>query len=162
MIPGILIIIPFFVIISKMHLADTLTSLIITYSTFALPFCIWILRGFFDSIPIELEECAMIDGCTRIGALLKISLPLAAPGIAATATLVFIFAFSEYMFALIFINTETTKTLSLGIAGLLGQWNPQWAHLMAFTMCMLIPIIVLFMFLQKYLVQGLTAGAVKG
>jgi multiple sugar transport system permease protein len=162
MFPPVLLVIPIFVIILNLRLYNTYTALIMTYGTFALPFSTWMMRSYFDTVPLDLEEAAMVDGCTRLQALARIVLPLAAPGIATVALFVFILAWQEYMFALTLTRTTEMRTLTVGISLFLGEYRVLWGSLMAGSVVVTIPVIVLFSYLQRYLVQGLTLGAVKG
>jgi len=136
--------------------------MILSYTTFSIPFCTWMLKAYFDSIAVELEEVAMIDGCTRVGALFKIIFPLAAPGVAATGIFCFMLAWSEFMFAYTFVDTYRFRTLPVGLSLFRGLWGTSWHFMMAASILALVPAVVAFSFLQKYLVQGLQAGAVKG
>ena len=120
------------------------------------------LRAFFLQLPESLEESAMIDGCTKFGAFLRVLLPLASPGIVASGTYAFILSWNEYMFALIFVTNDSNKTLPLGVAGFLGHLTIDWGALLASAVVAVIPIMLAFMFFQKYLIQGISAGAVKG
>jgi ABC-type glycerol-3-phosphate transport system permease component len=162
-IPSVLLIIPIFSLIVKFKLMDTYLSLIISYTTFSIPFCIWILRGFFLSIPIELEQASMVDGTGRVGALIRVIFPLSAPGVAAAAVFCFILSWNEYLFALVFINDDNLRTLPIGLGFFLGQMQGElWGSLMAFAALTSFPVFFFFLALEKYFVEGLTAGAVKG
>lgn len=162
MFPAVLLLIPLFIIMHKLGLLDTHLSLIIAYSTYAIPFSAWMLTGFFNSIPNELEEAAMVDGCTREGAFVRVILPLAAPAIAATIIYVFIYAWNEFTFAAIFSQSTVSRTLPVGLNTLIGQYVIQWGLLTAGGVVTSIPVVALFMLIQRYLIEGLTAGAVKG
>ena len=159
MMPAVLFLVPLFVIFRQLRLTNTLGGLALGYLTFALPFCIWMLRGYFDNIPRELEEAAMVDGSTRLQALRHIILPLAAPALAATATFAFIHAWNEFLFAFILGGEVPLVTVSL--YSFVSQYGPQYGNLMAAAMMVALPPIVLFVVLQRFLIQGLTAGAVK-
>jgi ABC-type glycerol-3-phosphate transport system permease component len=161
MFPGIMLVIPYFSMASKVGLINTYELLIITYTSFALPFSIWMLKGFFDSLPRELDEAALIDGCSRFGALRRVLLPVALPGIAATTVFSFLLAWNEFLFALVLLTTPQMYTITLGIANNIGQMRVQWNDLMAASVIATIPTIILYGFLEKYLVSGLTAGAIK-
>jgi ABC-type glycerol-3-phosphate transport system permease component len=162
-IPSVLLIIPIFSMIVKLKLMDTYLSLIISYTTFSIPFCIWILRGFFLSIPKELEEASMVDGTGRVGALLRVIFPLSTPGVAAAAVFCFILSWNEYLFALVFINDDALRTLPIGLGFFLGQMQGElWGSLMAFAALTSFPVLIFFLLLEKYFVEGLTTGAVKG
>lgn len=160
--PLVLLVPPFYTVLRELRLLDTHLALVIAYTTFALPFSIWMLTGYLRSIPVELEESAMIDGTTRLGAQLRVTLPLAGPGIAATIIYCFILAWNEFLFATTFISTPELRTLSIGLQSFIGQYSTDWNLLMAGAVVTTVPVIVLFVFLQRYLVAGLTAGAVKG
>jgi ABC-type glycerol-3-phosphate transport system permease component len=162
MFPSVLLAIPIFLIISGLGLLNSYVGLVAAYITFALPFCTWMLRGYFMTVPIELEDAAMIDGCSRLGALLRITLPLAAPGIAATAILGFLLAWNEYLFAVVLINKDELKTLPVGLSGYISPWFIDYGVLMAGSVMASLPVVVFFLLVQKYIIAGLTAGAVKG
>ena len=160
--PLVLLVPPFYTTMRDLGILDTHTSLIIAYVSFALPFSIWMLTGYFRSIPVELEESAMIDGASRLGAYVRITLPLAGPGIAATFIYCFILAWNEFLFATTFISSPELRTLPIGLQAFIGQYQTDWNLLMAGAVVTTLPVVVLFVFLQRYLVAGLTAGAVKG
>lgn len=162
MIPAIATIIPLFLWFKMLHLLDTYWALIIAYNAFAIPFNIWLLRGFFMEIPVELEEAAMIDGAGQIGTFLRIVLPLSSPGLIATLIFSFILAWHEFIFAVTFINKDEIRTLTVGIAAMRGVEIVDWGLLNAGVVITTIPLAILFAFIQRYLVKGLTAGAVKG
>jgi ABC-type glycerol-3-phosphate transport system permease component len=162
MFPPVLLIIPIFVFMLKLGLFNTYASLIITYATFALPFSTWMLKAYFDTVPIDLEEAAKVDGCNQVQALTKIILPLAAPGIVTVALFIFVLAWHEYMFALTLTSTTEMRTLPVGISLFLGEYRTLWGSLMAGSVVVTAPVVVFFVYLQRYIVQGLTLGAVKG
>ncbi len=162
MFPPVLLIIPIFVFMLKLGLVNTYASLIITYTTFALPFSTWMLKAYFDTVPIDLEEAAKVDGCNQVQALTKIILPLAAPGIVTVALFIFVLAWHEYMFALTLTSTTEMRTLPVGISLFLGEFRVLWGSLMAGSVVVTAPVVVFFVYLQRYIVQGLTLGAVKG
>lgn len=162
MFPPVLLIIPLFNMMKSLHLVNTYPSLVITYCAVALPFSIWMLKGYFDSIPVQLEEAALVDGCTRLQALFRVVIPAATPGIAATALFAFIIAWQEYLFALTLTKSATMRTLTVGISMFLGFREVLWGQLMAAAVMVTLPVVVFFMYLQKYLVHGLTMGSVKG
>ena len=142
-------------------LMDSLLSLILVNTAFNQAFAVWILYGYFSTIPYELEQAAWIDGCTRMQALRKIVLPNAMPGIITAVIFVFIAAWNEFVVALTFISTETTKPLTVGIHAFFGKYDIQWQYLFATSLVATIPVIILFLSIEKYLVAGLTAGGVK-
>jgi ABC-type glycerol-3-phosphate transport system permease component len=162
MIPGIAILIPLYVLFNKLRLLDSYMGLVVSYNAFAIPFCTWMIKGFFDSIPSELEEAALIDGCTQWAAFWRIALPLSLPGLLATGIFAFILGWHEFIFAATFINSTELKTLTVGIASMKGIDVIDWGLLNAGAVIVTIPLAVLFAIVQRYLVQGLTAGAVKG
>jgi len=161
MFPTVFMVIPIFLIMKTLHLVNTYAALVFAYTTFSLPFCIWMLKGYFDSIPYELEEAARVDGCTRAGALWRIIVPLSAPGVIATAIYTFIGAWNELLFAVMLTNTTSMRTLPVGIKMFIGEYSIEWGMLTAGGVLASIPVAIGFLFLQKYLVQGLTAGGVK-
>lgn len=162
MFPKVLLIIPLFSIMQLLGLLNTHHSLIVAYTTFSLPFVVWMLIGFFQSVPRELDEAAMVDGCTRFQALIRVVLPVSSQGIIATALYAFINAWNELLFATMFTSTPEMRTLPVGLSSFIGEYSIAWGQLMAGGIVAALPVIVVFMFLQKYLVQGMTAGAVKG
>jgi len=159
MLPAVLFLVPLFVILRGIGLVNTMPGLILSYLTFSLPFCIWLLRGYFAGIPIELEEAALIDGCNRLQALIRVVLPLAAPALVATGTFAFINAWNEFLFAFILAGEKPLLTVQL--YAFLGQYGPQYGNLMASALLVAAPPVILFLFMQRYLISGLTAGAVK-
>ena len=162
MIPIAVLLIPLYILIVKIGLLNTFASLVITNLTFSVPFVVWVLYGFFTGLPISIEESAMIDGCSRLQTLIKIVLPSAAPGLAASSAFTFITAWQEYMFALTFIDSQKKFTLPIALTSYIGQYGTQWGNLMAASLLVTLPVIVLFFGIQTLMVKGLTAGAVKG
>ena len=162
MFPLIAAIIPLYLVFSKLDLIDTHYALIIAYVAFTIPFCTWMLKGFFDSIPIELEESAKIDGATGLQILFRIVLPLALPAIAATTVFSFVISWNEFLYATVFTISEHARTLPAAIGLLMGQGYTEWGMLSAAGVFTTIPVVLLFVFLKKYLIKGLTAGALKG
>ena len=160
--PLILLITPYFTIMKNLGILNSHKALYLSYTSFVLPFSIWMLSNYFRSIPQEMEHAAMIDGCSRLGALVKVTLPLAAPGIAATTINAFILAWNEFLFAQIFINSPHLRTLPIGLRSFMGQYETQWNLLMAGAVISTIPVVILFIILQKHLISGLTQGGVKG
>jgi ABC-type glycerol-3-phosphate transport system permease component len=162
MFPNVLILIPIYLIWSKLHLVNTLSSLIFTYSTFILPFSVWMLRSYFQGIPQDLEEAAMVDGCTRLQAILRVILPAAAPGLVAVGLYSFVLCWQEFLFASVLIRDNRIATITPAIYMFVGHQRTEWGPLAAQCLMAVIPVAVLFVYLQKFLVSGLTAGAVKG
>lgn len=162
MIPSILVIIPLYITYSKMGIINTRLSLFIFYAVTNLPFCVITMRSFFERIPYSLEEAAWVDGCTRLQTLGKIVLPVMFPGIVAVFVFAFIGAWNELIAGTIFINTPDMWTIPVGLKSLIGKYNVQWGALMAGGILALLPTGLMFVFVQKYVVQGLTSGAVKG
>ncbi len=162
MFPGVLLVIPYFLMSSKAGFFNSYQVLIIAYTSFALPFCVWMLKGFFDRVPRELDEAALIDGAGRFGAFFRVALPLAMPGIVATAIFSFLVAWNEFLFAVALTSSPQMYLLTVGIASNIGQFRIQWNDLMAGAVVATVPIILLYAVLERYLVEGLTAGAVKG
>ncbi|MBW1993848.1 MAG: carbohydrate ABC transporter permease [Deltaproteobacteria bacterium] len=158
----IMIIIPFYVLIRKIGLANTHFALILAYTAFCLPFSLWLLRSFFQSIPLDLEEAALTDGAGRFQAVIFVVLPLALPGIIATSIFAFILAWNDYIFVRILITSDELKTLSVGIADLYNATVIDWGMIMAGGMLITVPVLIFFVFVQRYLIAGWGAGAVKG
>lgn len=162
MFPGILLCIPFYIIMKRMNLIDSYAGLIMMYCSFTLPFAIWNTCAFFETIPWELEEAARIDGCSRIRSFFSVIIHVAKPGLFVTALFSFMSSWDEYMYASIFINTTLKKTIQVGMQDFVGQYSVDWGLLMSAVVISLIPILIFFAVVQKNLVQGLSAGAVKG
>jgi multiple sugar transport system permease protein len=160
--PLVMVIPPIYRIMGQLGLTDNLYGLIIIYTAFNIAFATFLMQSFFDGVPKDLEEAAMIDGCTRVMALRRIILPLTLPGMGATVAFVFTAAWSELLFALMLINSEDQKTFSVGLLTFIGKFAVDWGQMMAASVMALIPVCLFFLFLQRYLVTGLTAGAVKG
>ncbi|MHA7773504.1 carbohydrate ABC transporter permease [Roseibium sp. M-1] len=162
MFPLLMIIAPIYKIVAAVGLLNSLTSLIIVYTAFNIPFATFLMQSFFDGIPKDLEEAGMIDGCTRFEALRKIILPLTLPGLGATLGFVFTAAWSELLFALMLINSNDTMTFPVGLLTFVSKFSVDWGQMMAAGVLALVPSCLFFIFIQRYLVQGLTSGAVKG
>jgi multiple sugar transport system permease protein len=163
MFPMVLMLIPLFIIMRNLGLLNTRLGLALAYTTFLLPVATWMLKGFFDAIPPDLEEAARIDGATRAEAIIRVVLPLAAPGVAATAVLTAIASWNEFLFALMFTSNESAQTWPVGLHLLVGgEFNLPWGLLSAGGIISIAPIIVFFILAQKSLVRGLMQGAVKG
>lgn len=160
MMPPVAAIIPIYIIMKKLRILDTPWCLVMIYLTFNLPFIVWMMKGFFEDVPREIEESALIDGCSEFDVFLKIALPLVAPGLAATAILVFIFSWNEFLFALILTGTRAT-TLPVGIILYMKETGINWGYMTAGGILALIPVVIFTMLIQKHLVKGLTLGALK-
>ena len=161
MFPSVMLLVPFYSIIGKMHLLDTHLGLILVYISFTVPFCTWTMLGFFRALPLDLDEAARIDGCNSWQCFGRIILPLTLPGIASTSIYALITSWNEYMFAFILTSRPEMKTLSVGIAEMNGFQQVRWNDMMAASLMASLPLILLFVCLQKYFVSGLTSGAVK-
>jgi multiple sugar transport system permease protein len=162
MIPEVSLVIPLYILATRFHLYNTPYVLILTYLSFALPFAIWLMAAFFETIPIELEDAARIDGCSRLKILFQIILPISAPGLVSTALFVFLTAWDEFFFALIFTSTVAAKTVPVAIAEFTGRYVVDIGGMMTGGVLAAIPPVLLALFFQRYIVSGLTAGAVKG
>ena len=163
LVPRTLLFVPLVYVMKSFGLFDSIWSLVIVYPTFLIPFCTWLLMGYFRGIPREIEECAMIDGCSRMGALLKIVLPLCLPGIVSAGLFAFTLSWSEFIYALTFIQSAANKTLSVGAVGGLTVGDTLfWGSLMAAALLGSVPVALFYSFFLEYYVKGLTAGAVKG
>ena len=162
MFPHIMLVLPLFLIIQRIGLLNTHAALIIAYTAFSLPFTIWLLRGFFEAIPEELEEAAMIDGASQLKIFHRIMLPLAGPGLAAVAMFGFIRGWNEFLFALVFLQTRSLFTLPLGLASFQEEFTTRWDLMMAGASIITLPVLFLFLLMQRFIVQGLLGGAVKG
>ena len=160
-IPGVSLLVPWYYVFSQMHLVGTYIVLILSMMFVSMPLILYIMMSFFDTLPNELEQAALVDGLTPIGAFNRIALPLSAPGIATSAILSFIFAWNNFMFALV-LSGSSTKTLPVAIFDFVGYASIDWGGLMAASTVVTIPIMVIALFTQKYIVSGLTAGATKG
>ena len=159
--PLVMVITPLYQLLAPVGLVNTRVGLIVVFSAFNLPFAAFLMHSFFEGIPRELEQAAMIDGCTRFQALIRIILPLMLPGIGATLGFVFTAAWSELLFSLMLITSEAKKTFAVGLLSFVGKSGVDWGQMMAAAVLALIPPAIFFTFIQKYLVGGLTAGAVK-
>jgi ABC-type glycerol-3-phosphate transport system permease component len=162
MLPETLLIIPYFQLMSDLGLLDTYLALILAYSSFALPFSVWMLIGFFRSIPREIDEAALMDGATVLQTFRRVILPLARPGLAAVALFTFLLAWNSYVWALVLTTDSSMFVLSVGIANMVGEYRVQWNELMAAALVAALPVMVLYSLLERHLVDAITAGAVKG
>ena len=162
MFPAVLMIIPLFILMRSVGLVDTRVGLAIAYTSFLVPLFVWMLKGFFDAAPQELESAARIDGSTRLGAMVRIVLPLARNGLVATSVFVAISAWNEFLFALMLTTSQGSRTWPVGLQLMVGEFQLPWGLLAAGGMLSILPVVVLFAFVQRAMVTGLTAGAVKG
>ena len=162
MLPPIAILISLYLTMVQLHLLDTRLGLILVYCSFITPFVLWIMSGYFRSIPRDLEDAARIDGCSRIGALFRVVLPLARPGLLATALFGFLLAWDEFLYALVFIQDERAITVPVGLNLLIYGDVFHWGELMAASVITTLPVVGLFMFIHRWMVEGLAAGSVKG
>jgi N,N'-diacetylchitobiose transport system permease protein len=162
MVPLAALIIPLYIMMSRLHEVDKLSGVIVMYLTFALPFAVWTLRGFLLGVPKELEESAMVDGATRFGAFVRILLPLLGPGLVATSIFAFILAWNEFIIAYVFLHTPEKQTLMVWLASFTTLRGTDWGPLMAGATLCALPVIIFFLLVQRKIAFGLTAGAVKG
>ena len=162
LLPTAMLFVPLYAIVVALGLGNTLKSLMLTYLSITVPFCTWMLMGYFRAIPAELEEHAMVDGCTKIGALFRILLPLSAPGLVASAVFSFTLAWNEFLLALVFTSDHTTMTVPIKLSMMVVGDQYIWGQLMAGAILASVPITILYFIGQRFVVQGLAAGAVKG
>jgi arabinogalactan oligomer / maltooligosaccharide transport system permease protein len=162
MFPGAILVVPLYNLLKDWGLLNTWQGLIVAYCTVALPFSVWMLKGFFDAVPYDLEEAAIVDGCSPFGAYWRIALPLTLPGIAVVAFFNFMTAWNEFMMALTFMSGEVNKTLPVGLRGFVFQFNTDWHYMAAGSVLVTIPVMLCFFYAQRGLISGLTAGGVKG
>jgi arabinogalactan oligomer/maltooligosaccharide transport system permease protein len=162
MFPGILTLIPLYVLIERLGLLDSIAGLVLVYATQSVPFCTWTLKGYFDTLPKDLEESAILDGASRLTIFLRIILPLSAPAIAVTALFSFMTAWNEFILAHTFLSSEAAFTLPVQIRNYVGEKDVQWSLFAAASLIVSLPVMALFYALEKHLVGGLTAGGVKG
>ena len=161
MFPATMLLLPLYLLIAKLHLVNTFLGLMIFYVSTALPFCVWQMKGFYDTIPTSLEEAARIDGCSQFGAFTKVILPIAVPGLVITALFSFMTAWSEYLVAAQVLQEAGLFTLPLGIKSFQASMSTQWGLYAAAAILVSLPVVVVFLALSKYLVSGMTLGAVK-
>ncbi|GLY71702.1 carbohydrate ABC transporter permease [Amycolatopsis taiwanensis] len=161
MFPTVLMAVPLYQILRHLGMLNSQTGLILVNSTMALPFCIWMMRNYFLTVPIEIEEAALIDGCSRFTALWRVALPPALPGAAAAGAFCIVQVWDEFLYANTFIDSDERRTLSVGLNSLIGQYTTDWGQLLAGGVLMTIPVVVIFSFLQRYLTQ-IAGGGVKG
>ena len=161
MFPLVLLCIPYFRLVVRLGLYDTLTALVVVYTTFTLPFCILMLRSYFAQIPKEMEEAAMVDGCSRLGAIVRTLLPLSFPALLGAGLYTFLLAWNEFLFAVVLIESWGKRVITIAIYSLLAEFVTEWNTMMAFSVLASAPLVIAFIFLQRYVVQGMTAGAIK-
>ncbi len=162
LLPNALLFIPLFGVVARLNMVDTLQSLMLVYPTFTLPFCTWMMSSYFRSIPLELEDAALIDGCDRLGVLFRIVLPLSAPAVAVVALFAFTQSWNEFLYALVFTNSLATRTVTVGLTQMLGEDVFFWGQMMAGALITAVPPVILYMFAQRLVISGLAAGGVKG
>ncbi|MBC7706827.1 MAG: carbohydrate ABC transporter permease [Rhodoferax sp.] len=162
MLPETLLIIPYFQLMSDLGLLNSYLALVLAYSSFALPFSVWMLIGFFRSIPRAIDEAAMMDGASYLQTFFRVILPLAKPGLVAVALFTFLIAWNSYLWALVLTTDSTMHVLSVGVANMVGEYRVQWNELMAAAVIAALPVMVLFSLLEKHLINAITSGAVKG
>ena len=163
MFPGTLLLVPIYIIITQwLGLGNSFIGLVLVYSVTAIPFCVWMLKGYFDTIPLEIEESAIMDDASRQAIFFRIILPLAKPAVAVTALFSFMTAWNEFILAATFLEEEVKYTAPVGLKFFVGGFASQWGYFAAGSIIISIPVVLLFLYLQKYLVSGLTAGGVKG
>jgi multiple sugar transport system permease protein len=163
LLPSVVLILPLYLMMVWIGVANSLLSLVIAYTTFALPYALWLLRSFMQGIPDDLENAALVDGATRMGAFFDVILPQALPGIISTSLFTFILSWNEYLYALVLVNTDEARPLTTGVMNMLiSAFNIEWSLLMAASVMMSVPLIIIFAFLQNFLTRGFGAGGVKG
>lgn len=162
MFPPLLLAIPMLSIFASLGLADSLISVVVAHCTLTIPLGVWLLWGFFKVMPLDLEEAAMVDGCTRAGAFFRVVLPLSLPGIVTVAIFSFLLSWTDYVFAFVLVSSDSQKTLPVGLASILGTFDARWGELMSGATLIALPLLVLFIFLSRYFIQGLASGAMKG
>ena len=162
MLPPLLLAIPLFVMFTRIGLADTLAGLVVAHLTITLPLGVWLLWGFFKTFPVELEEAALVDGCSVPGMLLRITLPLSLPGLTTAGIFAFLLSWTDYTYSLMMVSTDRLKTVPLGLATMMGAYDLRWGEMMAGGVIITVPILVLFVFLGRWFIAGMTVGALKG
>ena len=160
-VPGVLLLIPMYIFMNNLGLLDSFTGLTLAYTTFTLPATIWLMKGFFDSLPPDLENAARIDGCSRMGAMWRISIPLVLPGLAATGVLTAITAWNDVLFALLLTSSDRTRTWPVGLKEMIGEFQLPWEALTATSMLSLLPVVIGFSLVGRKMVAGITAGSLK-
>jgi multiple sugar transport system permease protein len=161
LVPGVLLLVPMYILMNNLGLLDSFLGLTLAYTTFTLPATIWLMKGFFDSLPPDLENAARIDGCSRMGALWRISIPLVLPGLAATGTLTAITAWNDVLFAIMLTSSDETRTWPVGLREMIGEFQLPWESLTAAAMLSLLPVVIGFTLVGRKMVAGITAGSLK-
>jgi multiple sugar transport system permease protein len=161
LVPGVLLLIPLYLFMNKLGLLDSYIGLVLAYTTFTLPATIWLMKGFFDSLPPDLENAARIDGCSRMGAMWRISIPLVLPGLAATGTLTAITAWNDVLFAMLLTSSDRTRTWPVGLREMIGEFQLPWEALTATSILSLLPVVIGFALVGRKMVAGITAGSLK-
>lgn len=162
MFPGVLILVPFYTLILDFHLSNTYIGIILAHSILALPFCVWMLKSYMDAVPQALIEASLVDGCTKLSALIRVVLPTSLPGLAVAAFFAFIVSWGDYLFVSVISSSTSTATMPLYIYQISQSLISQWGQIAAGTVIIIVPVVVLFALVQRWLVEGLFAGAVKG
>ncbi len=162
LVPGVLLVVPLYITMKNLGLLDSLWSLILTYTTFSVPLSTFMLKGFFDQVPIEVEEAAELDGCPSWQVVWRIALPLAVPGLMTTALYAFVQSWNEFLFGYTFISQDDRRTLTPGLADFIGLWTVDWGALMAAASLAVLPVTIAYLYLQRYLISGIATGATKG
>ena len=162
MFPATMLLLPLYLLMRKLHLVDTLAGVVVAYVATALPFCIWTMKGYYDTIPEALNEAALIDGCTPLTAFFRVTLPLSAPALVITALFSFMTGWSEFMVARVLLASQELMTLPLGLESLFTTYQTEWANYAAGSLLVCLPVVALFLALNRFLVSGLTLGSVKG
>ncbi|HEY7956668.1 MAG TPA: sugar ABC transporter permease [Polyangia bacterium] len=162
MFPGVVTSIPLYVLLDRLHLLNHLAGLVLVYATTAIPFCVFMLKGYFDTLPRELEEAVLLDGGTRFDAFYRVALPLARPAIAVTALFSFLTAWNEFILAATFMSDPLSFTLPVQLQRYVGDYSTEWGHFAAGAVLVSVPVMALFLALEKHLTGGLTSGAIKG
>jgi multiple sugar transport system permease protein len=160
-VPGVLLLIPLYIFMNNLGLLDSFIGLTLAYTTFTLPATIWLMKGFFDSLPPDLENAARIDGCSRMGAMWRISIPLVLPGLAATGTLTAITAWNDILFAMLLTSSDRTRTWPVGLREMIGEFQLPWEALTATSILSLLPVVIGFALIGRKMVAGITAGSLK-
>jgi len=162
MFPATMLLLPLYLMMRKLHLVDTLGGVMVAYVATALPFCVWTMKGYYDTIPVDLNEAALIDGCSPFQAFVRVTLPLSAPALVITGLFSFMTGWSEFMVARVLLTSQELATLPLGLESLFTTYQTEWANYAAGSLLVSLPVVVLFLVLNRFLVSGLTLGSVKG